>query len=145
MTDVMASLFVDDEQSKAKLTLFRDGNCCLIASMVTTYSLQQMLLSVVVDGSTKWSCNAFYNRRSSRFDIAFHGIWAETDPKMRLWFHVSWWNSEVSKSLAASLECYVCNFGQFGLTSMSNMIFLCQLTIVTPRLPCLFRKANDIS
>ena len=52
MTDVMASLFIDVHLSKAKLTLFREGNCFLIASTVSTYSLRQMLLRVVADGST---------------------------------------------------------------------------------------------
>jgi len=83
MTDIMASLFVDVHASEAKLTLFRDGNCYLIASTVSAYFLRQMLLNVVADGSTRSLCNALYNRPSSRLDIAFHGIWAETNPHMR--------------------------------------------------------------
>jgi len=79
----MASLIVDVHPSKAKLTLFRNGNCFLIASMVSAYSLRQMLMRVVVDGSTRSSRNALYDRRCSRFDIAFHGIYAETIPNMR--------------------------------------------------------------
>jgi len=53
MTDVMANLFVDIHPSKAKLTLFRTGNCFLIASTVSAYSFRQMLPSVVADGSTR--------------------------------------------------------------------------------------------
>jgi len=74
MTDVMHSLFVDVHPSKAKLTLFRDGNCFLIASTVSAYSLREMLQRVAADGSTRSSRNAVYNCRSSRFDIVFHGI-----------------------------------------------------------------------
>jgi len=58
MTDIMASLFVTVHPSKDKLTLFCDGNCFLIASTVSAYSLRQMLLRVVADGSTKSSRNA---------------------------------------------------------------------------------------
>jgi len=141
----MANLFVDVHLSKAKLTLFRTSNCFLIASSVSAYSLRQMLLRVVADGSSRSSRNALYDRRSSTFDIAFHGICAETNPNMRLQFHVSWWNSEVSTSLAASLERFVCHFGQYGLNWISNMIFLCKLTIVIPRLPCLFKMAKAVS
>ena len=83
MTDVVASLFIDVHPSKAKLTLFRGGNCFLIASTVSGYSLWQMLLSVVAEGRTRSSRNALYDRRSSRFDMAFHGICAETNPNMR--------------------------------------------------------------
>ena len=70
----MANLFVDVHPSKAKLTLFGTGNCFLIASTVSAYSLRQMLLRVVADGSTSSLRNAVYDRRSSRFDIAFHEI-----------------------------------------------------------------------
>jgi len=48
-------------------------------------------------------------------------------------------------SFAASLEHFVCRFGQYGSTWMSNMIFLCELTIVIPRLPFLFVMANAVS
>jgi len=74
MTEVMANLFVDVHPSKAKLTLFLDSNCILIASTVSAYSLWQILLRVVADGSTRSSHNALYGRRSSRFDVAFRGI-----------------------------------------------------------------------
>ena len=53
MIDVMAKLFVDVHPSNAKLTLFCDGNYFLIASTVSAYSVQQMLLSVVADGFTR--------------------------------------------------------------------------------------------
>jgi len=90
MTDVMANLFVDVHPSKAKLTLIRNSNCFLIACTVSAYSLRQMLLRVVANGSTRSSRNALYDRRSSRFDIAFHGIYAQTIPDMSYRFHVSW-------------------------------------------------------
>jgi len=77
MTDIIANLFVDVHPSKAKQTLFLVGNCFLIASTVSEYSLRKMLLRVLDDGSTSSLRNALYNRRSSRFDIAFHGISAE--------------------------------------------------------------------
>ena len=74
MTDTIARLFSYVHLSKAKLSVFRDGNCFLIASMVSAYSLQLMLLRVVVDGSTRSLRNALYDHCSCRFDIAFHGI-----------------------------------------------------------------------
>ena len=83
MTDVLASLFVDVHPFSVKLTLFCDSNYFLIASMVSPYSLQQMLLSIVVNGSTRSSHNALYDCCSSRFDIAFHEILAETNSNMR--------------------------------------------------------------
>ena len=83
MSDVMANLFVDVHPSKAKLTLFHSGNCFLIAFTVSAYSLRQMLLRVIVDGSTRSSHNALYDRHSSRFDIGFNGICAETHPNMK--------------------------------------------------------------
>jgi len=83
MTDVIANVFVEVHPSKAKLTLFLVGNCILIASTVSEYSLRQMLLKVLADGSTSSLRNALYDHRSSRFDIGFHGIWAETHPNIR--------------------------------------------------------------
>jgi len=114
MTDVMAILFVDVHQSIAKLTFFWDGNCLLIASTVSDYFVQQILLRVVVDGSIWSLCNALYDHCSSRFNTAFHGIWAKTNPNMMQPFHMSWWNLELSKSLAASLERFVCHLSQYG-------------------------------
>jgi len=83
MTNFMASLCVDVHPSKAKLTLFRIGNCFLSASTVSAYSLRQMLLMVVADHRTRSSRNVLYDRRSTRVDIAFHGIYAKTNPNMR--------------------------------------------------------------
>jgi len=83
MTNIIANLFVDVHPSKAKLTLFLDGNCFLIAFTVSVYSLRQILLRVLADGYTKSLHNALYDRRSTRFDFVFHGIWAETKPNMR--------------------------------------------------------------
>jgi len=141
----MANLFIDVHLSKDKLTLFRDGNCFLIASTVSAYSLWQMLLRVVADGSTRSLRNASYDHHSSRFDIACHGIWADTNPNMRYRFNVSWWNSGVLKSLSASLERFVCRFGQYRLNWMSNLNFLCKLTIMIPRRPCLIKMAKAVS
>jgi len=141
----MASLFVDIHPSKLKLTLFRDGHSISIASTVSTCFLWQMLLRVVGDGSTRSSRNAVYECHSSRFDIVFHGMWAETSPNIRFWLHVSSWHSKVSQFLAASLECFVCHFGQYRITWMSNMISLCELTIVIPQLPGVFRMGKAVS
>jgi hypothetical protein len=65
------------------------------------------------DSNTNSLGNALYDCRSSRFDIAFHGICAKTKPNMRYRFQVSWWNSAVWKSFAASLECFVCQFSKY--------------------------------
>jgi len=83
MTDVIANLFVDVHPSKAKLPLFLDGSCFLIASTVSVYSLRQIILRVLAQGNTSLLRNALYDRRSSRLDIAFHRIWGETKPNMR--------------------------------------------------------------
>jgi len=90
MNDVMANVFLDVHPFKVKLTLFCDGAGFLIASIVSAYFLQQMLLSVVADGSTRLLGNALYDCHSSRFDIVFHGICAETNHNNRYHFHVSW-------------------------------------------------------
>jgi len=58
MTDIMANSFVDVHTSKAKLSLFRDGNCFIIASTVDKYYPRQMLERVVADGSTRSLRNA---------------------------------------------------------------------------------------
>jgi hypothetical protein len=113
MTDVNVNLFLDVHPSKAKLTLFLDGNCFLIASTVSVYSLRQILLRVLADGNTKSLRNALYTRHSSRFDIAFDGIWAETKPNMRWWFQLSSWNSAVWKSFDASFERFVFQFNEY--------------------------------
>ena len=113
MTKVVINLFVDVHPSKAKLTLSVDGNCFLIASTVSVYSLWQILLRVLADGNTDSLRNALYDRHSSRFDIAFQGIFAETKLNMRYRFRVSWWNSAVWKSFAASLEHFVCQFSKY--------------------------------
>jgi len=83
MTKVMASLFIDVHPTKANVTLFREANCFLIPSMVSAYSLRQMLLRVVADGSTSSLRNALCDCHSSRLEIALHGISAETNPNMR--------------------------------------------------------------
>jgi len=72
MTDIIPSLFVDIHPSKAKLTIFLDSNCFLIASTVSEYSLWQLLLRVLADGSTSQPRNALNDHCSSRFDLAHH-------------------------------------------------------------------------
>jgi len=145
MTNIMTSLFVDVHQSNAKPALFRTSNCFLIASTLSVNSLRQMLLRVIADCMTRSSHNALCDRRSSRFDTAFHGICDETHANMRSRVHVSWCNSDLSQSSAAILERLVCQFGQYGLNWISIMLFLCKLTIVIPQLPCLFRMSNALS
>jgi hypothetical protein len=95
-----------------------------------------MLLMLVEDGSPWSSRNTGDNDHSLRFDIAGHWSQAETNPNMRHWFHMFWWNSEISKSLTASLECFVCHFCQYESNWMWNLIFLCTLTNVILQLPC---------
>ena len=51
MTEFIDNLFVDVHPSKAKVALFLDGNCFLIASTVSVYFLQQILLRVLADGN----------------------------------------------------------------------------------------------
>jgi len=113
MSDVIANMFIDIHLSKAKLSLFVDSNCFLIESAVSVYSLRQILLRVLADGNNNSLRNALYDHRSSRIGIAFHGISAETNPNLRYRFQVSWWNSSVCKSFAASLERFVCQFSQY--------------------------------
>jgi len=83
MTDVMATWLVDVYLSKAKLTLFLHTSCFLITPTVSAYSLRQMLIMVVADGSTGLLRNALYDHRSLIFEIAFQGISAETNPNIR--------------------------------------------------------------
>jgi hypothetical protein len=83
MSNGIANLFVDVHLSKAKLTLFLDGNCFFIASTVSVYSLRQILLGVLADGSNHSIRDALNECGSSMFDIAFQGIFAETNPNMR--------------------------------------------------------------
>jgi len=141
----MANVFVDVHPSKAELTFSHDGNCFFIASNASAYCLRQMLRRVEADGSTRSWHNALYDRRGSRFGIGFHGIWAKTNPNMSYRPHVSLWNSEMSKSLSSNFESFVCQFNHYGIYWMSNLIFLCVLTIVIPRLPCLFKMAKAVS
>jgi len=78
----MASLFIDVHLSNAKLTVFCDSNCFIIVSTVNEYSLQKMLLRVVAGGSTRSLRNFLSDPGHSRFDTVFHGLCAETNPKM---------------------------------------------------------------
>jgi hypothetical protein len=74
MTDVIANLFVDIHQYKAKLSLFLDGNWVFIAPSVSEYSLWQRLLQVLPDGRTSLQCNTLLDHCSSKIDIAFKEI-----------------------------------------------------------------------
>jgi len=46
-------------------------------------NLDPLLTLVLADCNINSLRNALYDRRSSRFDIAFHGICAKTKPNMR--------------------------------------------------------------
>jgi hypothetical protein len=48
-------------------------------------------------------------------------------------------------SLGASLEYYFCHFGQYGITWRTKMIWLWEVAIVIPQLPCLFSIAKGVS
>ena len=61
MTNVMANLFANVHLSKAKLTVFLDGNCFVIESIITESSLQQMLVQVSADCSTSSLRNTIYD------------------------------------------------------------------------------------
>jgi hypothetical protein len=74
MTGVMASLLVDVYPSGAKLTLFVDGNCFLMASTFSLYSLQRMLFTMLVDRSSYSLGKASHDGCSSMHNTAFHGI-----------------------------------------------------------------------
>jgi hypothetical protein len=78
MTDVIADLFVDVYPSNAMLSLFLDGNCFLIASGVSEYSLWQMWLRVLADDRTTLPFIGSNDDRSSMYHLAFHGIQAKT-------------------------------------------------------------------
>jgi len=143
-TNDMGNLFINVHPSNPELSSFHDGNCLLIASTVTPDSLRHMFLSVVASGRTRSSRKALYDCFTCTFHIAFHGIWAKQNLNLTYRFHVSWWNLEVSKSLAASLECIVCHFDQYGVNWMANLICLCELTIVIARLPSVFRMAKAV-
>jgi len=145
MTEIMAGLYIDVPLSRAELTLFHHGNCFLIASTDSAYCVGQMLQRVIADGSTRSWHNALYDCPNSWIDIEFHRIWDKTNPNMRERFLMSWWNSEVSQSSAANLERFVFHFSQYGFACTSNMVFLCELTIVIPQLPGLFRIAKAVS
>ena len=83
MTNLIPDMFLHVDSFKAKQTLFLDCNCFLIASTVSVYSLQEMMLLMLADGSTTLVRNASYDCCWSRFDNGFHGICAHTNPNMR--------------------------------------------------------------
>jgi len=47
--------------------------------------------------------------------------------------------------LSASLERFVCHFSLYGFNWISSIMFLGTLTIVIPRLPCLFSMAKAVA
>lgn len=141
----MVNLFVAVHLSKAKLTLYHDCNCNSIASTVSAKSCQKLLPRVIADSSTISSPNDFYDPHQSTYEISLYEISGKTKFNLRSWIHLSGWNSKVWKTLAASLECFGSNCRQYGLTKMSNMIFLCKLTFETPKLPSIFVTANAVS
>lgn len=67
----MANVFTDVHLFKAKLHLYLDGNCFLIASTVSGYFLRQILLRVLADGSTSLLHNALHDPYSSWLAIVF--------------------------------------------------------------------------
>jgi len=83
MTDIMAMFFVDGHLSEAKLTIFLDGNCILIASTVSEYSLWPILATVMANGSSSSLHNMLYDCIISRIVIAFQGICTKTNSNMR--------------------------------------------------------------
>jgi len=54
----MANLFIEYHSSNPKHNSFRNGNCFIIASTLNEYSLQEMLLKVVAEVSTRLLLNA---------------------------------------------------------------------------------------
>jgi hypothetical protein len=78
----MTNVCVDVQLSIAKLTLFLDSNCFLIESTVSNCYPRQMLLSVLADECNNSIRNGLYDRCSSGFHIAIHGILAETNINM---------------------------------------------------------------
>jgi len=78
----MACLFVDVNPSKAKLTVFDDGNSFLLARTGCACCLWEMFLSVMAEGSTKSRRNGWSDYRSSKFDVAFYLTWAERNDNL---------------------------------------------------------------
>jgi hypothetical protein len=108
MTDKIPISLVDVHPSNATLTLFVVGNCFLIASIVREYSLQQILLRVLPDGSIELWHTALNVCCNSRLVIAFHGMSIVTNPSIKLRFQVAWLNSRVVKSLSAIFVHSIC-------------------------------------
>jgi len=59
MTEIIARFFVDVRLSKSKLTVFLHGNCFILASTVTEYSLWEMLLRVLAKAAPA-HCETYY-------------------------------------------------------------------------------------
>jgi len=74
MIDIIAKWFVDVHPSKAKLTLFLDGNCILIEATESAHSLWQMIPGVLVESRNSSLRNALCDRLGSTFEIAFQGM-----------------------------------------------------------------------
>jgi len=69
--------------STANLTLFLAGDCHLNASTISVNSLWRIILRVQADSKINYHRTGVYECRRLRFDIVFHGLWAETPPNMR--------------------------------------------------------------
>jgi hypothetical protein len=63
MTGMMANIFVDIHLSKAKHTVYLDGNCDFHAYTICEYSLRQMLPIMLAAGSTNSLQNTLYDHR----------------------------------------------------------------------------------
>jgi hypothetical protein len=98
----------------------------------------------MADASTGWLHNTVYDGHSMRFDMAIQRIVTEPYHNARYQVHFSWDHSHASMSLAASLESFVCHFCPYGISWMSNMIFLCKLACGIPQLPYQFRIPTSI-
>jgi len=83
MMYIVAKLFLNVNPFNAKLTVCLNGSWFTIASTVGEYSLWQMLVRAVADGTTNLLGSALYDHHNCRLDSAFYGIWAEISPNMR--------------------------------------------------------------
>jgi len=105
----------------------------------------QIFLRVLADGSTSSLWNALYIHHRSRFDIASQGIWAK---RILTWGSDSTCLGEILKlqsSLLTVWSIVSVNCMNIGKIWLSNMNFLCELTIVIARLPCLLNIAQGVS
>jgi len=138
MRDVIANFFVDVHPSKAKLTLFLDGNCFLIVSTDNEYSLQQRLLRVLAPAH----CVMHY------MTVVAQGLRLRSKAcelkQILTWGSDSRYLGEIRKLGSSLLPVWTVvsvNNAYISKTKLSNMNFFCDLTIVIPQLPCLCKMA----